>query len=83
MPRRILQGQVVSEKNDKTISVLVERRVRNPLYKKVVRRSKKLMAHDENNQAKVGQNVLIRECRPISKRKCWEVIDRKNEEEQK
>ena len=78
MPKRTMQGQVVSDKNDKTITVLVERRVRDPLYKKVVRRSKKFMAHDESNLVKVGQVVRIRECRPISKRKCWEVLEQEN-----
>ncbi len=78
MPRRTLQGQVVSDKNDKTITVLVERRVRDPLYKKVVRLSKKFMAHDESNLVQVGQKVRIRECRPVSKRKTWEVIPEEN-----
>ena len=81
MPRRTLQGQVVSDKNDKTITVLVERRVRDPLYKKVVRLSKKFMAHDESNLVKVGQIVRIRECRPISKRKSWEVVEQENTQE--
>ena len=81
MPRRTLQGQVVSDKNDKTITVLVERRVRDPLYKKVVRLSKKFMAHDESNLVKVGQIVRIRECRPISKRKSWEVVAQENTQE--
>ncbi len=81
MPRRTLQGQVVSDKNDKTITVLVERRVRDPLYKKVVRLSKKFMAHDESNLVKVGQIVRIRECRPISKRKSWEVVTQENSQE--
>ncbi len=75
MPKRILQGEVVANRNDKTVTVLVERRVRNPLYKKVVRRSKKFMAHDELNRVSVGDVVRIRECRPLSKRKCWEVLD--------
>ncbi len=75
MPKRILQGEVVANSNDKTVTVLVERRVRNPLYKKVVRRSKKFMAHDELNRVSVGDVVRIRECRPLSKRKCWEVLD--------
>jgi len=74
MPRRVLQGIVVSDKMDKTIVVQVERQVMNPIYKKFVRRTKKYAAHDENNVHKVGETVRIRECRPISKRKRWEVV---------
>jgi small subunit ribosomal protein S17 len=74
MPKRILQGVVVSDKMNKTVVVQVERRVMDPLYKKVVRRSKKYAAHDEGNACKVGDVVRIRECRPISKRKRWEVL---------
>ena len=74
MPKRILQGSVVSDKNDKTITVLVERRFTHPLMKKTVRLSKKYRAHDENNTAKVGDVVRIRECRPVSKNKCWELV---------
>jgi len=74
MPRRILQGVVVSDKNDKTIVVKVERRFMHPVYKKFIRRSKKFAAHDEANQCKVGDVVRIRECAPISRRKTWEVI---------
>jgi small subunit ribosomal protein S17 len=74
MPRRILQGVVVSDKADKTVIVRVERRVMHPLYKKFIRRSKKYAAHDENNAYKTGDMVAIRECRPLSKRKRWEVI---------
>ena len=74
MPKRELRGTVVSDKGDKTIVVLVERRVMHPVYRKVVRQSKKYMAHDEQNQAKVGQSVTIRECRPMSRRKCWELV---------
>lgn len=74
MPKRILQGTVVSDKNEKTITVLVERRFTHPLMKKVVRSSKKYRAHDEGNIAKVGQTVRIVECRPISKNKCWELV---------
>lgn len=74
MPSRILKGQVVSAACDKTIIVRVERRVMHPLYKKFLTRSKRYAAHDENNVHKVGELVSIRECRPISKRKCWEVI---------
>jgi|SRR6185369_8608328 len=71
MPRRILQGVVVSDKADKTVSVLVERRIMHPVYHKFVKRSKKYLAHDETNSAKVGDKVAIIECRPISKRKAW------------
>ena len=74
MPRRVLQGIVVSDKMDKTIVVQVERRVMDPIYKKFVRRTKKYAAHDENNVHKVGETVRIRECRPISKTKRWEVV---------
>jgi small subunit ribosomal protein S17 len=74
MPRRILQGVVVSDKMNKTVVVLVERRVMNPLYKKYVRRSKKYAAHDETNACKIGDVVEIRECAPISRRKRWEVV---------
>jgi small subunit ribosomal protein S17 len=74
MPRRILQGTVVSDKPDKTVIVRVERRVMHPLYKKFIRRSKKYAAHDENNAFKAGDMVSIRECAPISKRKRWEVV---------
>jgi len=74
MPKRILQGVVVSDKNDKTIVVKVERRFTDPLLKKTVRRSKKYHAHDESNSVKVGEMVSIRECRPVSKNKTWEVI---------
>lgn len=74
MPRRVLQGVVVSDKGDKTVVVRVERRVMHPIYKKFIKRSKRYMAHDESNALKAGQTVRIRECRPISKRKCWEVL---------
>jgi small subunit ribosomal protein S17 len=74
MPKRILQGVVVSDKTEKTITVKVERRVMHPLYKKFIKRSKKYAAHDENNACKVGDMVSIRECRPISKSKRWEVV---------
>jgi len=74
MPKRVLQGTVVSDKNDKTVVVKVERRFAHPLFKKTVRRSKKYKAHDENNQFKVGDTVLIQESSPISKDKCWVVV---------
>ncbi|MEQ9447902.1 MAG: 30S ribosomal protein S17 [Rhodospirillaceae bacterium] len=73
MPKRILQGVVVSDKQDKTIVVRVERRMRHPIYKKFIRRSKKFAAHDENNTCKVGDTVRIQECAPISRRKRWEL----------
>jgi len=76
MPKRILQGTVVSDRNDKTVVVLVERRFIHPLYKKTVRRTKKYHAHDENNEYKVGDVVRIEECRPISRKKRWRVIER-------
>lgn len=75
MPKRILQGTVVSDKADKTVTVSVERRVIHPLYKKTVRKSKKYAAHDETNQYKVGDVVRIEESRPISKSKSWVVLD--------
>lgn len=74
MPKRILQGTVVSDVNEKTIVVRVERRFTHPLLKKVVRRSKKYHAHDESNAAKVGDMVSIQECSPISKNKRWTII---------
>lgn len=75
MPKRILQGEVVSDKTDKTVVVKVERRFTHPLYKKVVRRSKKYHAHDETNQYKTGDLVRIEECVPISKNKRWVVLN--------
>jgi small subunit ribosomal protein S17 len=65
---------VVSDKMQKTVIVTVERRVMHPVYKKFIRRSKRYAAHDEENRCKVGDNVSIRECRPLSKRKRWEVL---------
>ena len=79
MPRRILTGRVTSDKMDKTVTVLVNRRVMHPLYKKFIRRSKKYAAHDEDNICKIGDAVRIEECRPISKRKTWMVITRNGE----
>ncbi len=75
MPKRILQGVVTSSTNDKTVVVSVERRVMHPIYKKFIRKSKKYHAHDENNRCAVGDTVRIRECRPVSKLKRWEVIE--------
>jgi small subunit ribosomal protein S17 len=74
MPKRILQGVVTSDKNDQTITVLVERRFKHPLLQKTVRSSKKYRAHDENNAFKVGDTVRIQECPPRSKTKRWEVL---------
>jgi small subunit ribosomal protein S17 len=68
---RTVVGQVVSSRMDKTISVMVERRVEHPLYKKYVRRRTKLLAHDKNNECNEGDTVAIEECRPLSKRKAW------------
>jgi small subunit ribosomal protein S17 len=75
MPRRVVQGVVVSDKGDKTITVLVERRVMHPIYKKYIRKSKKYAAHDEKNAHKTGEIVEIIECAPISKRKRWTVVE--------
>ncbi len=75
MPRRVLQGTVVSDKGDKTVTVLVERRVMHPIYKKYIRTSKKYAAHDEKNSCKAGDVVSIIESRPISKRKRWMVVE--------
>jgi small subunit ribosomal protein S17 len=69
-----MQGVVVSDAAEKTVIVRVDRRVRHPIYKKYIVRSKKFMAHDEANRFKVGDTVRIRECRPLSKRKRWEVV---------
>lgn len=74
MPKRILQGTVVSDACNKTVTVLVERRIKHPLYKKTIRRTKKYAAHDEGNMAKVGDNIKIIESRPISKTKKWTVL---------
>jgi len=75
MPKRILQGVVVSDKGDKTVVVRVERRVMHPVYKKFIMRSKKYAAHDEHNTHKTGDQVRIVESRPISKRKRWVVLE--------
>jgi small subunit ribosomal protein S17 len=76
MPKRILQGEVVSDKNDKTIVVKVERRLRHPVFKKTVRVSKKYHAHDEKNEAKTGEIVRIEETRPLSKQKRWRLVEK-------
>lgn len=74
MPKRILEGDVVSDKTDKTVTVLVERRFMHPMYKKYVKRTDKYSAHDENNAFKTGDRVRIIECRPMSKTKRWTVL---------
>ncbi|MBX3503006.1 MAG: 30S ribosomal protein S17 [Alphaproteobacteria bacterium] len=74
MPKRILEGVVVSDKMDKTVVVEVERRVQHPVYKKFIRRSKRYHAHDESNTVKTGTTVRIIESRPLSKTKRWVVI---------
>lgn len=76
MPKRQLIGTVVSDKTDKTVTVLVERKVKHPLYGKIIRRSKRYHAHDEENVYKTGERVRIEETKPISKTKTWQVIDR-------
>ncbi|MDC1068063.1 30S ribosomal protein S17 [Candidatus Kapabacteria bacterium] len=73
--KRILQGKVVSDKNNKTITVLVERQVAHPLYQKYFKMSKKMTAHDENNECNIGDTVRIKESRPLSKSKRWVLID--------
>ena len=78
MPKRVLTGTVVSDKADKTIVVLVERKVKHPLYGKIMRRSKKYHAHDEANEYQTGETVRIEETAPISKLKTWTVLDRLN-----
>jgi len=74
MPRRVLQGTVVSDKANKTVIVAVERRFMHPVYKKFIKRTKRYAAHDEANASKAGDKVFIRECRPLSKTKRWEVV---------
>jgi small subunit ribosomal protein S17 len=76
MPKRVLTGTVVSDKADKTVVVRVERRVKHPLYGKIIRLSKKYHAHDEANAFHVGEQVRIEECAPVSKLKTWTVVDR-------
>ncbi|MDA0262066.1 MAG: 30S ribosomal protein S17 [Proteobacteria bacterium] len=75
MPKRVLQGEVVSDAADKTIVVRVDRRLQHPLYKKFILRSNKFHAHDPENKFKIGDRVRIRECPPISKLKSWEVVE--------
>ena len=78
MPKRVLTGQIVSDKGDKTVVVNVERKVKHPLYGKIIRRSKKYHAHDEGNEYHAGETVRIEETAPISKLKTWKVIERVN-----
>ena len=75
MPRRVLEGTVVSDKMDKTVTVLVERRFMHPKYKKYLKHSNKYAAHDEGNTCKIGDKVQIIECAPISKRKSWVLLE--------
>ena len=74
MPKRILSGKVVKKSSDKTVSVLVTRQTTHPIYKKIIRVSKKYLAHDANNTIVVGDNVKIQETKPLSKSKSWEII---------
>jgi len=76
MPKRVLTGTVVSDKGDKTVVVRVERRVKHPLYGKIIKLSKKYHAHDADNQFRAGEQVRIQECAPISKKKSWTVVER-------
>ena len=74
MPKRILSGKVVKKSGDKTVSVLVTRQTTHPIYKKIIRVSKKYLAHDADNTIAVGENVKIQEIKPLSKHKSWEII---------
>ena len=74
MPKRILSGKVIKKSGDKTVSVLVTRQTTHPIYKKIIRVSKKYLAHDEGNAIAVGENVKIQETKPLSKNKSWEII---------
>ena len=78
MPKRVLTGVIVSDKGEKTVVVNVERKVKHPLYGKIIRRSKKYHAHDETNEFKAGETVRIEEIAPMSKLKTWKVLDRVN-----
>ena len=71
---RTLQGRVVSNKMEKTITVLVERQVQHPIYGKFIRRSTKVHAHDENNECQAGDTVIVEQCRPLSKTKTWRLV---------
>ena len=74
MPKRILNGKVVKKSGDKTVSVLVSRQTTHPIYKKIIRVSKKYLAHDSDNSISIGDTVKIQETRPLSKTKSWEII---------
>lgn len=74
MPRRVLTGKIIKKSGDKTVSVLVTRQTTHPIYKKIIRVSKKYLAHDETNNLSVGDHVKIVESKPLSKRKSWEVV---------
>ena len=74
MPKRVLSGKVVKKSGDKTVSVLVTRQTTHPIYKKILRVSKKYLAHDADNSIAVGENVKIQETKPLSKNKSWEII---------
>ena len=74
MPKRILNGKVIKKSGDKTVSVLVTRQTTHPIYKKIIRVSKKYLAHDTDNTISVGENVKIQETKPLSKNKSWEII---------
>jgi small subunit ribosomal protein S17 len=76
MPKRVLQGTVVSDKAAKTVTVKVERKIKHPLYNKIIRRSKKYAAHDETNACKIGDTVRIVESKPMSKTKRWAVLEK-------
>ncbi len=80
MPKRVLLGTVLTDASDKTVRVRVNRRFKHPLYKKYIVRSKNYLAHDETNEYKVGDQVRIQECRPLSKRKTWEVVGKSGDE---
>ena len=71
---RTIVGRVVSDKMDKTVSVAIERLIKHPMYGKYIRRTAKILAHDENNECKAGDRVAISECRPVSKNKAWQVV---------
>lgn len=71
---RVLQGRVVSDKMDKTVTVMVERKVKHPLYGKFIRRSTKVHAHDEANECGIGDTVMVEQCRPLSKSKTWKLV---------
>jgi len=73
--RRAVTGRVVSDKMDKTVSVSVERLIKHPVYGKYIRRTTKVLAHDESNECKAGDRVTISECRPVSKKKAWKVVN--------